>query len=285
MDSLVYIQIAVGGLLLGALYALLACGLNLIFGVMRVINVAHGEFLMLGAFGAFILFSLFGLNPLLSLLIVAPSAFFVGYIIHRILIERLVGGPELSSLLATYGLSILVMNLGLAFFKSDFRSVPVLQGSFKIGELAFSKPRLIAAGVSILITGGVYYFLEKSKRGKAIRAVSQHSEIAQICGIDVTQIRMLTFGMALAMAASAGVLISMIFSFSPEVGAEFILKSFAIIIIGGMGSFVGAFLGGLILGLGESFTALFLSGQWAEGVAYFLLVLVLLIKPQGLGGK
>jgi branched-chain amino acid transport system permease protein len=281
----IYLQIAVGGLLLGALYALLACGLNLIFGVMRVINIAHGEFLMLGAFGAFFLFSIFDINPLLALVIIVPLAFLLGYIVQRILIERLVGGPELSSLLATYGLSILVMNLSLASFTSDFRSVPVFQGSFIIGEIAFSKPRLIAAGVSIVITWTVYLFLEKSKRGKAIRAVSQHPEIAQICGIDVTQIRMLTFGMALAMAASAGVLISMIFSFSPDIGADFILKSFAIIVIGGMGSFIGAFLGGLILGLGESFTAFFLSGQWAEGVAYFLLVLVLLVKPKGLGGK
>ena len=281
----IYLQIAVGGLLLGALYALLACGLNLIFGVMRVINIAHGEFLMLGAFGAFFLFSIFDINPLLALVIIVPLAFLLGYIVQRILIERLVGGPELSSLLATYGLSILVMNLSLASFTSDFRSVPVFQGSFIIGEIAFSKPRLIAAGVSIVITWTVYLFLEKSKRGKAIRAVSQHPEIAQICGIDATQIRMLTFGMALAMAASAGVLISMIFSFSPEIGADFILKSFAIIVIGGMGSFIGAFLGGLILGLGESFTAFFLTGQWAEGVAYFLLVLVLLVKPKGLGGK
>lgn len=272
----IYLQIAVGGLLLGALYALLACGLNLIFGVMRVINIAHGEFLMLGAFGAFFLFSLFDINPLLALVIIVPLAFLLGYIVQRILIERLVGGPELSSLLATYGLSILVMNLSLASFTSDFRSVPVFQGSFIIGEIAFSKPRLIAAGISIFITWSVYLFLEKSKKGKAIRAVSQHPEIAQICGIDVTQIRMLTFGLALAMAASAGVLISMIFSFSPDIGEDFILKSFAIIIIGGMGSFIGAFLGGLILGLGESFTAFFLTGQWAEGVAYFLLVLVLL---------
>ncbi|MEE9591847.1 MAG: branched-chain amino acid ABC transporter permease [Thermodesulfobacteriota bacterium] len=281
----IYLQIAVGGLLLGALYALMACGLNLIFGVMRVINVAHGEFLMLGAFSAFFFFSLLDLNPILSLFIVVPFAFLLGYTLQRMLVERLVGGPELSSLLATYGLSILIMNLGLALFTSNFRSVPVFQGSFLIGDIAFSKPRLIAAGVSIFITFSVYLFLEKTKRGKAIRAVSQHPQIAEICGIDVTKIRMLTFGIALAMAASAGVLISMIFSFSPEVGADFILKSFAIIIIGGMGSFIGAFLGGLILGLGESFTAFFLSGQWAQGVAYLLLVLVLLMKPSGLKGR
>jgi branched-chain amino acid transport system permease protein len=284
LEPEILLQLLINGLLAGALYALLAGGLNLIFGVMRVINIAHAEFMLVGAFGAYVLFNVFGLHPLLSLLIIVPSIFVMGYYFQRVLIERVVDRPMLTSLLATYGVSIILINVGLLIFSADFKSVPVLQGSFLIGDLAISKPRSVAGLVSLVMTVGVYLFLERTRLGKAVRAVSEHAQVAQICGIDVRQIRMLTFGMAAAMAGAAGVMLSIIYSFWPGSGVDFIQKCFAIIIIGGMGNFVGALYGGILLGVVESFVGGFVSSQWAEAMAYLLLVTVLLIRPTGLKG-
>ena len=284
LEPEILLQLLINGLLAGALYALLAGGLNLIFGVMRVINIAHAEFMLIGAFGAYVLFNVFGLHPLLSLLIIVPAIFVVGYYFQRVLIERVVGRPMLTSLLATYGVSIILINVGLLIFSADFKSIPVLQGSFLIGELAISKPRAVAGLVSLVLSVGVYLFLDRTRLGKAVRAVSEHAQVAQICGIDVRQIRMLTFGMAAAMAGAAGVMLSIIYSFWPGSGVDFIQKCFAIIIIGGMGNFVGALYGGILLGVVESFVGGFVSTQWAEAMAYLLLVTVLLIRPTGLKG-
>lgn len=284
LEPAILLQLLIGGLLAGALYALLACGLNLIFGVMRVINLAHAELMLVGAFSAYVLFNIFGLHPLLSLLIIIPAIFVLGWYFQLVLIERVVERPMLTSLLATYAVSIILINIGLLIFSADFKSVPVLQGSFLIGEIAISKPRLTAGLISLAMTVGVYLFLERTRLGKAVRAVSEHAQVAQICGIDVRRIRMLTFGMAAAMAGAAGVMLSVIYSFWPGSGADFIQKCFAIIIIGGMGNFVGAFYGGILLGVVEAFVGVFFSTQWAEAMAYLLLVTVLLIRPTGLKG-
>ncbi len=284
LDPILLLQLLIGGLLAGALYALLACGLNLVFGVMRVINLAHAELMLTGSFLAYLLYSYFGLHPLLSLLLVVPTTFVAGYYLELILIERVVGRPMLSSLLATYALSIILINVGLLIFTSDYKSIPALQGSIVFGEIAISKPRVVAGLVSVLLAIGVYYFLERARLGKAVRAVSEHAQVAAICGIDVRRIRMLTFGMSAAMAATAGVMLTMIYSFSPESGADFIQKCFVIIIIGGMGNFAGAFYGGILLGIVEAYVAGFASTEWAEAVAYILLVAVLLIRPSGLKG-
>lgn len=283
LDPVTLGQLLIGGLLAGALYALLACGLNLVFGVMRVINLAHAEFMLIGAFGAYLLYTWVGLHPFLALLVVVPAVFAFGYFLQHALIERVVGKPLLTSLLATYGLSIVLLNTGLLIFASDFKSVPVFQGSFVYGEFVLPKPRAAAALVSLVFAVGVYAFLERTRLGKAVRAVSEHPHVSAICGIDVRRIRMLTFGLAAAMAGAAGVMLSTIYSFSPESGADFIQKCFAIIVIGGMGNFIGALYGGILLGVVEAFVGGFLSTQWAEATAYLLLVLVLLIRPTGLG--
>jgi branched-chain amino acid transport system permease protein len=154
-----------------------------------------------------------------------------------------------------------------------------------MADLVLSKPRSVSGMVSVTLTLGVYFFLAFSRIGKAIRAVAEHPDMAQICGINVVKIRMVTFGLSTAMAAAAGVMLTMIYSFSPDVGFEFILKAFAIIVIGGMGNFIGAFIGGLLLGCVEAFVGGFLTTQWADASSYLLLVLVLIIRPRGLLGK
>ena len=277
-------QVVISGLLAGSLYAMVALGLGLIFGVMRVLNVAHGPILMLGAYTTFWLFHWFGLNPYLSLLVSMPTLFLVGLLLQRTLVRRVVDAPELSSLLLTFGVSIALVNLAQLAFTSDLRSVEFLTGSFVLGPFAFSKSRMIACGFAFLITIAAFVFLQRTRLGKALRAVSQSREVAQVCGINVGRVRLVTFALGSAMAAVAGSLIAMIFAISPEMGRVFLGRAFAIVVLGGLGSFVGAFLGALVLGVVETVTAYFTDTQVAEGVSYAVLVLVLLLRPAGLFG-
>ncbi|MDV2503573.1 MAG: branched-chain amino acid ABC transporter permease [bacterium] len=280
----IFFQTAVSGLLLGGVYALIALGLTLIFGVMRVINVAHGTFLMVGAYITYWLFHLYGVNPILSLIISMPLLFVFGLVLHRFVIAKVVDAPELTSLLVTFGISIFIINVVIYFFSSDFRAVPYLTGSVKLQGVAFSMPRSVAFGVALAISILSYLFLKKTRLGKAIRAVSQHRDVAQICGIDIGRIDMVAFGLGLALAAAGGSLISFLFVIFPEMGNNYLLKCFAVVILGGIGSYTGAFLGGLLIGVSEAFGALLISAQAAEAVAYIILVMVLLLKPSGLVG-
>jgi branched-chain amino acid transport system permease protein len=275
-------QVIISGLLAGALYAMVALGLGLIFGVMRVLNVAHGPLLMLGAYTTFWLFQWLGLNPYLSLLVSMPALFVVGVVLQRLLVRRVVDAPELSSLLLTFGVSIAIVNLAQLGFTSDLRSVEYLTGSFILGPFAFSKSRVIACAFALVITAGAFVLLKKTRLGKAIRAVSQSREVAQVCGINVQRIHLITFGAASALAAAGGTLIAVMVAIQPEMGQVYTFKSFLVIVLGGAGNYPGALLGGLLLGLIEQLSSLFLTTQVNEAVAYILLVLVLLVRPTGL---
>jgi branched-chain amino acid transport system permease protein len=280
------LQGIVSGLLSGGVYAMIALGMALIFGVMRVINVAHGTLLMLGGYATYWLFALYGLNPFLSLLISFPLLFVVGLLLQRFFVSRVVGAPELSSLILTFGLSIFITNVAVMSWTSDYRSVEFLTGSFLLGPIAISKPRLVTFGFALLITVAAFVFLNKTKTGKAIRATSQHRELAQVCGINVRRIDLITFGLASGLAGAGGSLISVMYSIFPEMGRGYVFKSFLVIVLGGTGNYPGAFLGGLLLGVVEGLTSLLLTAQLSEVVAYVLLVLVLLIRPTGLlGGR
>jgi branched-chain amino acid transport system permease protein len=275
-------QVIISGLLAGALYAMVALGLGLIFGVMRVLNVAHGPMLMLGAYTTFWLFHWFGLNPYLSLLVSMPLLFLVGLALERTLVSRVVDAPELSSLLLTFGVSIAIVNLAQLAFTSDLRSVEYLTGSFVLGPFAFSKSRLIACGFAVVITIGAFLFLQRTRLGKAIRAVSQSREVAQVCGINVGRIHMLAFGIATALAAGGGSLVAVMVAIQPDMGQIYTFKSFLVIVLGGAGNYPGALIGGLLLGLIEQMSSLFLTTQINEAVAYILLIIVLLVRPTGI---
>jgi branched-chain amino acid transport system permease protein len=276
------LQGIVSGLLAGGVYAMVALGMALIFGVMRVINIAHGTLLMLGAYTTFWLFSLYGINPFLSLLISFPLIFLVGVILQRFLVYRVVNAPELSSLLLTFGISIFIANIAMMAWTADYRSVEYLTGSFLLGPVAVSKPRLVVFFFALAITWLAFLFLNLTKTGKAIRATSQQRDLAQVCGINVRQIDLITFGLAAGLAGAAGSLISIMFSVFPEMGQIYVFKSFLVIVLGGAGNYPGAFLGGLILGLAEGLASLFLSAQLSEVIAYILLVIILLVRPTGL---
>jgi branched-chain amino acid transport system permease protein len=279
-------QVVVSGLLAGALYSMVALGLALIFGVMRVINVAHGTLLMLGAYTTFWWFQLLGINPYFSLLVSMPLMFLLGMFLQRSMVHRVVDAPELSSLLLTFGISIALVNMTQYAFSSDVRSVEFLTGSFLIGPLALSKSRLISFAVAIALTLLAFWFLQKTKLGKAIRATSQSREVAMVCGINVQRIHLYAFGLASALAAAGGTLVAVIIAIQPEMGQIYTFKSFLVIVLGGAGNYPGALLGGMLLGLVEQLSSLFLTTQVSEAVAYVLLVLVLLLRPTGLlGGR
>lgn len=275
-------QVVISGLLAGSIYALVALGLGLIFGVMRVLNVAHGPLMMLGAYTTFWLFHWLGLNPYLSLLVTMPLLFLVGVGLQRLLVRRVVDAPELSSLLLTFGVSIALVNLAQLAFTSDLRSVEFLTGSFIVGPFALSKSRLLACAFAIVITAGAFVFLKSTRLGKAVRAVSQSREVAQVCGIDVQRIHLLAFGLGTALAAAGGTLVAVMVAIQPEMGQVYTFKSFLVIVLGGAGNYPGALLGGLFLGLVEQLASLFLTTQVNEAIAYVLLVVILLIRPTGL---
>jgi branched-chain amino acid transport system permease protein len=278
-------QVVVSGLLLGGVYALFAAGLNLIVGVMRVVNLAHGELMMLGAYITFWLFTLAHVNPLLSIPASAALMFILGIALQGVVVERVVKQPLLSSLLLTFGLSTLFIGVALNAWGGNERSIPFLSGSLPLGSLLISQVRLVAFAIAVVLTGATFMFLRYSTFGKTIRATSQQPEAAQACGIDVTRVRVVTFGIGSALAAVAGSLVSVMFTFNPEIGQSFLPKAFAVIVLGGLGSFVGALLGALLVGVVETVAGYFTTGQWAESVAFIVLVVMLLIRPSGLFGS
>ncbi len=277
-------QVVVSGLLLGGLYALLAGGLTLVFGVMRVINLAHGELLMLGAYVACLLFAATGLNPIVALLVSIPVLFVVGAVTQRFVVNRVVNAPLLTSLLLTYGLSLVVTGTAQAVWTNDYRSVPFITGGFALGEVSISRPRLLAFAVSLVLTGAAHVFLTRTRWGKAMRATAQNADVALACGIDIDRARMLAFGIASALAGAAGTLVSFLYSVYPEMGRAFMLKAFAVIVLGGLGSFPGALIGAMILGVVEAGAAYLSTTQIAEAVIYIMLLAMLLVRPHGLLG-
>jgi branched-chain amino acid transport system permease protein len=279
-------QVIVSGILAGGLYAMVALGLALIFGVMRVINIAHGPLLMLGAYVTFFLYSRLDMNPFLTVPVSMAALFVVGMVLQRSLVFRVVDAPELSSLLLTFGISIALVNLAQLMFTSDLRAVEYITGAWVVGGLALSKPRVIAFAFAAGVTALAFVFLKRTRLGKAIRATSQSREVAMVCGVDVGRIHMITFGLASALAAAGGSLLAVIVAIQPEMGQVWTFKSFLVIVLGGAGNYPGALLGGMLLGLVEQLASLFLTTQLSEVVAYVLLVVVLLVRPTGLlGGR
>src|SRR5258706_9831703 len=228
-------QVVISGLLSGVLYAMVALGLALIYGVMRIINVAHGPLLMLGAYTTFFLYNAFGLNPYLTIPISMAVLFVVGVVLERTLVFRVVDAPELSSLLLTFGISIALVNGAQLAFTSDLRAVEYLTGSWMVGPFALSKSRVIAFVFAGGLTAAAFLFLGYTRLGKAIRATSQSREVAMVCGIDVGRIHMLAFGLAAALAAAGGSLVAVVVALHPEMGHTYTFKSFLTIRLGGAG--------------------------------------------------
>jgi branched-chain amino acid transport system permease protein len=283
----IILQVIINGLLLGGIYALVAIGLTLIFGVVRIINFAQGEFLMIGMFASFWLFRLFGIDPYVSLLLVAPAVFLFGMLTQRIIIKPLLNAPTNSIVFATFGLSIALQNAALLLFKSDPRAVDTSYSNavLLLGDLVINIPRLVILAVTVAIVIGLYLYLQRTYWGKALTAVAQDREAAILMGVNIHKVYMVAFGLGVGLEAIAGALLMPIYSAVPTVGFGFAIIAFVVVVLGGMGSMVGAFLAGLIIGLVEAFSGFFISPQLQGALYYIIFVIVLVMRPQGLLGK
>ncbi|HSJ86371.1 MAG TPA: branched-chain amino acid ABC transporter permease [Anaerolineales bacterium] len=276
----------VDGLLIGVVYGIAAMGLNLIWGVMRVINLAHGALISLGMFGVYLLFSNLGLNPYVSLFLIAVLGLLMGVIIYFVGIARVINGPYLSTLLATFSINMIIIGLGTAAFTTTPRDIGFSLGTIQVGPLTLLGTRLIAAAVTLLVTGALYTFLYRTRMGKYIRAVSNNRAAAELMGIPSSRVLALSFGIGTMLAAIAGGLIATFFSFTILSGDLYQQKSFIIGVLGGLGNPLGALLGGLILGVLEGLLPLAMPNTWVPVIEFLLFILILLIKPSGLlGGR
>lgn len=279
------LELLVGGLLLGGIYALMASGLNLIFGVMRVVNFAHGDILAVGALLTVTLVGTLSLPYVAAVVLVPLLAAGLGLLMEVTLIRRVIDGPMIMTLLATYGVSTVLVNAAILLWGGSFQGLPgVLGGSVHVGGLDVSLSRLVACLVALGASLGVWWVLQATAFGRAVRSVSQAPELATISGISVERVRNATFALGSGMAGLAGVLLAPTFASDPQMGSRFIVKAFAVIIVGGLGSYPGAILGALALGVIEVFAGYWLGGVIGSAVLYMVMLLVLLVRPRGLFG-
>ncbi len=286
MDANIIAAAAINGLLLGGIYTLVASGLTLIYGVLHIINFAHGSMLMLAMFGVFYLLTLLGIDPYLSIFIMVPAMFILGYLLYKGLIGRLSSGKDENILLVTLGLSILIENLALMFFKGDSRTILVSYSDtmVEVGPAFVPLPKLISFAVAMALCAALGVFMQRTDTGRAIRAVAKERVGARLVGIDVDRIFAISYGIGLATLGAAASLMMPIFYVSPSVGHVFVLVAFTVVVLGGMGSFMGAVVGGLIIGLTESFGGLFLGESMGQIGISLIFILILLFRPSGLFG-
>jgi branched-chain amino acid transport system permease protein len=287
MDILIVLQAIVNGLLMGGVYALVAVGLTLIFGVMNVVNFAHGEFVMLGMVITYLIHSLFGIDPDVSILLVIPVMFGVGAFIQKTLITRVVGQSDEAQILLTLALSVLLTNLVLLFLGPDYRSVKTAYklSVWAVGPILLPVPRVIAFVVAMAFSALLWIFLTWTELGKGLRAVAEKPEVAILMGINPRRMHWLAFGIGIAMAAGAGSVITPFFYTFPSVGGMFVIIAFVVVVLGGMGNIPGAIIGALVIGVTESLSSQFLALDLAMLGVFIIFVFVLVFKPAGILGK
>jgi branched-chain amino acid transport system permease protein len=288
MDATILAQGALNGVMLGLSYALVALGLSLIFGIMRIVNFAHGEMFMLGGYITYYLFGVYGINYFATLMTAVFIIGLLGMILEKAIFRPLTNRPEvaLTSLIAAVGLAWVFQMLAVIFFGEQDKDIPtVFKGIIRLGGLMITWERFAAILIGIGLVLLLNLFLLKTKFGKAIRAVAEDKEAAALQGIQVARISSLSFGIGSGLAAAAGAIIAPIFIVSPSMGGEVILKAFLVVILGGMGSIPGAMLGGLVLGFLESYGGLFFSVPVMSVITFILIILILIVRPQGLLGR
>jgi branched-chain amino acid transport system permease protein len=289
LDASILLAATINGLLIGGIYTLVASGLTLIYGVLHIINFAHGSLLMLAMFGVYFLLTKLGVDPYLSLVVMVPTMFALGYVLYRGLIGKLAHGKDENILLITLGLSILIENLALMFFKGDTRTISVSYSDrmVELGPLLLSFPKIVSFVAAMVLCALLGLFIQRTDTGKAIRAVAKERMGARLVGIDVDRVFAISYGIGLATLGAAACLLMPIFYVSPTTGHIFVIVAFTVVVLGGMGSFFGAVVGGLIVGLTESFGGLFLGESLGQIGISLIFILILLFRPQGLfgGGK
>ncbi len=287
MTAELLLQTLLSGVLIGLIYALVAVGLTLIFGVMDIVNFAHGEFLMLGMYASFWGWALWKLDPLFTLPFTTLLLFALGAAIYHLVIRRILAAPMLSQVFATFGLMIFLRGAAQYLWKPDFRSVErtVVSGKIAVGALQFGLPQVVAALGAVLTTGAIWWFLRSTRLGAALEATAADKEAAALMGIDTQRMFALAWGIGAACAGIAGVLLSSYFPIFPEVGANFILIAFVLVALGGFGSVAGVFWAGILVGIVEVLGGFLLGPAYKMVLVLSLYLLVVWLRPQGLMGR
>jgi branched-subunit amino acid ABC-type transport system permease component len=273
------------GLLLGFVYGIAAMGLSLIWGVMNVINLSHGPIIALGMFGVYLAFSQLGLNPYLALLLVAAAGLLLGILIYSVAVHRVLNAPHLSTLLATFSVNMIIIGIGTAAFTVTPYNVDFSLGALELGPFRLPWTRVAAALAALLVTGLLYLFLYRSRPGKYIRAVAGNRAAAELMGIPSARILALSFGLGTMLASISGGLIATFFPFNILSGGGYELRSFVIVVVGGLGNPFGSLIGGLILGVLEAVIPVFMETSWVPVLEFVLFVILLLVRPSGLLGR
>lgn len=280
----ILLQVFINGILIGGIYGLISIGLTLIFGVTRVINFAHGEFLMLSMYTTYFLFYYFKLDPYLSIVIVTPLLFTIGLMTQKIIIKPILNAPPLIQMFITFMLAIILQNLALLIWKADYRSIEAITSTLKYGEVRISVARLVAFVIAAVISVFVYLFLEKTYSGTAISSIAQDRDAAKLMGVNVDRMYLITFGIGSACVGVAGCILMPIYYVFPSIGTSFVMVAFVVVVLGGFGNIIGAMIGGLIIGLVESFSSYYFTAELSQAFYYFIFVTVLIFRPQGLMG-
>ncbi|HUS71265.1 MAG TPA: branched-chain amino acid ABC transporter permease [Anaerolineae bacterium] len=284
------LDVVIAGLLLGGLYALIAMGLSLQYGVARVLNISHGEFIMLGGLATWTLFTVFGVNPLLSLVVCGPLAFILGFIIHRTLFKRLLSSSaspgvfESKSMLASFGLLFIIQNLASLAWGPEIRGYSYLAVPVSLAGALFGANRLVTLGFALVIGLAFYLFVARTRLGKAIRAAAQDPATAGLMGVNINNVLALCFGLGAALAAIAGVLISISYPVNVVMGLEYTIIAIIVVVLGGLGSIPGSFIGGFVLGLIGSIVS-YIDPGLSLAAYYLIFILLLLVRPTGIMGK
>ena len=284
MDQI--LNVLVFGLLLGGIYGLVSIGLNLIFGVVRIVNFAQGELVMFGMYGSYYAYAFLGIDPYLSVFVVAPLVGLLGVAIQRLVIQPLHNESNMQ-IFATFGLLIMFQNIMLMLSRGEAYSIGGQVGAavLTVGDLKISVVRLVTLVATTLITIGLHLFLRHTMTGKSIRAVTQDKRAARVMGINVERTFLFTFGIGAALAGMAGALLTPIYSITPAVGGNFILAAFAVVVLGGLGSVWGAYIGGLIVGVVEAFAGYYIDPALKNAIWFIIFLIVLIVRPAGLMGQ
>jgi branched-chain amino acid transport system permease protein len=282
-----FLQATVNGLLQGGLLALVAVGFSLVWGVMNIVNLAHGAFVLIGAYIGWKLDTSAGINPFLGMVVAAVALLGAGYLIQRYLINLVVNAPIWMTLLLTFGLSLLLVNGLVLLFTGDFRSIHTSYGSdsLKLGEVRVPYGRLIAFAIAVAFTVALVWFMDRTRLGLAIKATGMDRGAARLMGVKVRRVYGITFGIAAGLAGAAGAIFGTVDTFSPADAGGFTLQSFVIAVLGGLGNMWGALVGGLLLGIVQAWSGQYLGGTLINAVAFAVLVIVLVVRPEGLLGK
>lgn len=280
------VQIIISGLLLGGIYTLVSMGLTLIFGVTKIVNFAHGEFLMLGMYATYWIFELYGIEPYEAVFIVLPLFLGLGVLVYMSLVKQLVNKQDTVQIFATLGLSILLQNIALLAWKADYRTINLSYSAaaISLSGINISVPRLVAFVIAMLITVGLFLFLKYTFVGKAIRAVSQDINTAQLMGIKIGVIYSIACAIGIGLAGLAGLLLMPAYYVFPTVGSFFTLAAFVVVVMGGMGNLKGTLFAGFLIGVVESFSGFFIASELKEAIYFILFILILFVRPGGLFG-